>query len=101
MPDVELQGTIVARDPGSPLEINPSPHEGLYLQTDDGRLLELVVNNMATQMAIDYMWRNSRGAFEAYLGQRVTLRGYLSRNTLYSAAIAGPLPDASDEPLFV
>jgi hypothetical protein len=98
MPETELQGTIVAQDPDNPLGISPSAHDGLYLHTDDGKLLELVTNHMATQMSVDYMWRKSRSAFEAYLGQRVTVRGYLSRRTIYSAAITEP--DVSDIPLF-
>jgi hypothetical protein len=92
MPDVELQGVVVAQDPNNPLPSEPSSFDGLYLQTDDGRLLELVGDSMATQMPIDVMWRRSRGEFEVFLGQQVTVQGYLSRRTIYSARIKEPLP---------
>jgi len=98
MPDIELQGVVVAQDPANPLSIEASPHDGLYLQTDDGRLLELIRDSMATQVSIDYMWRRSRHSFEAYLGQRVSVRGYLSRRTLYSAMVTDPLPDGAKGP---
>ena len=99
MPDIELQGVVVAQDPDNPLSIEASPHDGLYLRTDDGRLLELVRNNMATQMSIEYMWRQSRQSFEAYLGQHVTVQGYLSRRTIYSARVTDPLPEPLKGPL--
>jgi len=99
MPDVELQGVVVAKDPKNPLPSEPSSSDGLYLQTDDGRLLELIGDSMATQMPIDVMWQRSREEFEAYLGQRVTVQGYLSRRTLYSARVKEPLRGGSDSPL--
>ena len=99
MPDVELQGVVVAQDANNPLLSEPSKFDGLYLQTEDGRLLELIGDSMATQMSIDIMWRRSRIEFEAFLGQRVTMHGYLSRRTLYSARVKEQLQGASEDPL--
>jgi hypothetical protein len=99
MPEVELEGVVVAKDPNRFTPSEPSPFDGLYLHTDDGRLLELVGDSMATQMSIEMMWRRSRREFEMCLGQRVTVQGYLSRRTLYSARVKEPMPGGSDGPL--
>jgi hypothetical protein len=99
MPDIELQGVIVTQGPDNPLAVEASPHDGLYLQTDDGRLLELIRDSMAAQVSIDFMWRRSRHYFEPYLNKRVTVSGYLSRRTIYSANIRDPLPEPPAGPL--
>jgi hypothetical protein len=96
MPDVELQGVVVAQDSPDPLPVKASPHDGLYLQTDDGRMLELIDNSMAAQMPVHVMWRQSRARFETYLGQRVTVQGYLVRRTVYSARVIEPLAGNSE-----
>jgi hypothetical protein len=62
-------------------------HDGLYLKTDDGRLLELVAGSMAQQIPVEMMWRQSRKHFEPFLGQQVTVQGYLSRRTIYGALV--------------
>jgi hypothetical protein len=93
MPNVEMQGVVVAQDLNDPLPSDLSPHAGLYLQTDDGLLIELVGGSMVEQRSVESMWQESRRDFEAYLGQRVTVQGYLSRRTLYGAHVTEPLPD--------
>lgn len=90
MPDCTLEGVVVDQAPDQPA---PAPRDGLYLALDDGRVIELVTYSMPTQMALDYMWRLSRPAFEGLLGQRATMTGYLSRRTLYSARVVIPAAD--------
>ena len=94
MADAELQGIVVTHDPKGDLLVPPSVADGLYLQTDDGRLIELITLSMPTQMPIEVMWRQSRRHFEPYLGQRITVQGYLSRRQLYSARIIQPAAPA-------
>jgi hypothetical protein len=86
MPNIELTGIIVDFDPNSPVKAAPST-DGLYLQTDGGKLIELITDFMARQISVGVMWRESRGDFEPYLGKQVTVGGYLSGRTLYSAHI--------------
>jgi hypothetical protein len=88
VPDAELQGTVVTHDPKGVVPLSAA--DGLYLHTDDGRLLELISHAMPTQMPIEVMWRQSRGDFEPYLGQRITVKGYLSRRQIYSAEVIAP-----------
>lgn len=86
MPQIELTGTVVEQDSNSPFEMDTS-HDGLYLKTDDGRLLELVTGSMAQQIPVEMMWRQSRKHFEPFLGQTVTVQGYLSSRTIYGAMV--------------
>jgi hypothetical protein len=83
--EVTLNGTIVEKDPASPLPANPD--DGLYLFTDDHRLLALVVDFMATQASTKYLHQRCRPDFEPHLGKKVTVTGYLSGRTLWSAVI--------------
>jgi hypothetical protein len=83
--EVTLNGTVVAQDTASPLPAKPN--SGLYLLTEDHQLLALVTDFMATQASTEYLRERSRPGFEAYLGKKVTVRGYLSGNTLWSATV--------------
>jgi hypothetical protein len=94
MPEATLTGVVVAQQPGDEQVIPPSPHDGLYLFTDDGRLIALVRDAMYVQMSWDYIWRHSRPVFEPLLGQHATIQGYLSRRTLYGAAVV--IPESHD-----
>lgn len=89
MSDAILTGVVVAQEPGDHLGV-ASPHDGLYLLTDEGRMITLVRHAMYVQMPIEQLWRRSRASFEALLGQRITVQGYLSRRTLYSASVVAP-----------
>ena len=80
-----FSGTIVEKDPKSPFPVNPG--DGLYLLTEDGRVLALVTGNMAAQMPLDMLHRTTRSTFEPYIGKSITIKGYLSGSTLYSAII--------------
>lgn len=90
MAEETLTGVVVAQQPGDENGIAASPHDGLYLLTDDGQLIALVRHAMYVQMSWEHIWRRSRSTFEALLGQRATIQGYLSRRTLYSAAVVTP-----------
>lgn len=83
--EVTLSGTVVEHDPDSPLPVGTN--EGLYLYTQDRRLLALVTDFMATQASLEYLHGRSRTAFEPHLGRTVTVSGYLSGSTLWSATI--------------
>jgi hypothetical protein len=83
--ETTLVGTVVAQAPDSPFPA--SPNDGLYLMTEEGNLLRLVTAHIAAQMPIDMLHRQSRSSFEAMLGERVTVRGYLSKSTLYGAIL--------------
>ena len=56
--EATLHGTIVEKDPASPLPAKP--HDGLYLLTEDHRLLALVTDFMATQASTEYLHERSR-----------------------------------------
>ena len=86
MPNVELTGTVVDHDPNAPIQAAQTT-DGLYLQTDDGNLVQLVTDFMARQTSIAVMWSESREDFEPYLGKRITVAGYRSGRTLYSAVV--------------
>ena len=81
--EVTLNGTIVEKDPASPLP--PKPNGGLYLYTDADQFLALVTDFMATQASTEFLHERSRSAFESHLGRKVNVRGYLSGRTLWSA----------------
>jgi hypothetical protein len=83
--EVTLTDTIVEKDPSSPLPANPN--DGLYLFTEDHRLLALVTDFMATQASTEYLHQRCRSDFEPHLGKKVTVNGYLSGRTLWSATI--------------
>lgn len=83
--EVTLNGTIVEKDPASPLPAKPN--DGLYLFTEDHQLLALVTDFMATQASTEYLHERSRPDFESYLGKKITVKGYLSGSTLWSAMI--------------
>jgi hypothetical protein len=83
--EVTLTGTIVEKDPASPLPANPN--NGLYLFTEDRRLLALVTDFMATQASTEYLHQRCRPDFEPHLGKKVTVKAYQSGRTLWSAAI--------------
>ncbi|HEY5809169.1 MAG TPA: hypothetical protein VIT67_14445 [Povalibacter sp.] len=89
MVDTTLTGIVVTHEPGNDLGIVPS-HGGLYLLTDEGRMISLVRHAMYVQMSVDQLRLRSRASFEALLGQRVTVQGYLSGRTLYSATVMAP-----------
>jgi hypothetical protein len=92
--EVTLQGRITE---GEQLGGSPAPAtEGLYLQTENGKRLELINTSMATQMPTDMLHRQSRPAFEPYLGQTVTISGYQSGGVLWNAAIENPSPHEDD-----
>ena len=78
--EVTLKGTIVEKDPAQ-------SNDGLYLFTDDHQLLALITDFMATQASTEYLHARSRPNFESYLGKEVTVKGYLSGRTLWSAMI--------------
>ena len=82
--DTQLTGVVTDKDAGG----IPSD-KGLYLRTDDGKHVELISGSMAQQLSLAMMWAQSRQDFEASLGQRVTVQGYLSRGRLYSATPLG------------
>ena len=65
----------------------PSPIAGLYLKTEDGERLALVAGDMDTMVAPDILHRESRPAFEPFLGQTVAVSGLISGHTIWSAAI--------------
>jgi hypothetical protein len=96
MPNSVLEGVVVDGATQNSQLGAANVHDGLYLQTDDGRLIELIRHAMPTQMPIDVMWRQSRRSFEPLLGQRATIEGYLSRRTLYSARVVSPLASAPE-----
>lgn len=83
--NVRLNGTIVEKDPESPF--GASPNDGLYLLTGDQQVLALVTDYIATQMPIEQLHRQSRATFEPYIGKKVSVEGYLSGGTLWSAMI--------------
>ena len=78
-------GIVVDKDPNSPFP--PIPNDGLYLLTEDNQLYRLVTQFMAAQLPIDVLHRQSRSDFEPYLGQKVTVNGYFSGSTIFSANI--------------
>lgn len=86
MPDVELKGIVVEQDPDGTFKTDTS-YNGLYLKTNDGRLLKLIGGSMMQQTPVDMMWAQSRQRFEPFLGQQVTVKGYLSGRTIYSAIV--------------
>lgn len=65
----------------------PSPSAGLYLKTEDGERLALVVGSMEAQVPVDILHRQSRPAFEEYLGQTVPVSGLISGHTIWNARI--------------
>jgi hypothetical protein len=85
--EVTLNGTVVEKGPASPL--STKPNKGLYLLTEDHQLISLVTDFMATQAPTEYLHERSRPDFEPYLGKKVTVKGYLSGSTLWSATIIG------------
>lgn len=92
---VTLKGTVIE---GKLLDGSPaSANEGLYLQTENGEQLELINSSMATQMPSDMLHRQSRSAFEPFLGQTITVSGYQSTGAIWNAMIedAPPLEDTS------
>jgi hypothetical protein len=82
---VTLKGTVVDKDPATPLPARPD--DGLYLLTENNQLLALITDSMAAQMPIDLLHTQSRPDFEPYLGKKVTVEGYASGDSLYSARI--------------
>jgi hypothetical protein len=100
MAEATLSGVVVAQQPGDEIGIAPSPNDGLYLLTDDGQLIALVRDAMYVQMSWEHIWRRSRPVFEPLLGQHATIQGYLSRRTLYGAAVVTPAAhDSTVDPL--
>ena len=97
MPNSVLEGVVVEGALQDSQLGSQNVQDGLYLQTDDGRLIELVRHAMPTQMPIDVMWRQSRRTFERLIGQRATIEGYLSRRTLYSARVLSPLSSSAED----
>ncbi len=90
-----LKGTVIEGKlfDGSPA----SEYDGLYLQTENGEQLELINSSMATQMPTDMLHRQSRPAFEPFLGQTITVSGYKSGGAIWNAMIedAPALEDTS------
>jgi hypothetical protein len=79
-------GVVVDKDPSSPFETD-TKNDGLYLQTEDGQLLQLVKDHPAVQVPVDVVWRRSRALYEPLLGKKVTVEGHRSHSTIFSAIV--------------
>ena len=78
-----LVGNVVSQDADA----------GLYLQTDDGRLLALIAENMATSIPPDAAHAQGRASFEPFLGERVHATGHDAGDTLWSAVVELQTPE--------
>jgi hypothetical protein len=65
----------------------PSAYGGLYLITEDGERLALVAGSMDTMVAPDILHRESRPAFEPFLGQTIAVSGLICGHTLWDAKV--------------
>jgi len=65
----------------------PSPSAGLFLKTADGERLALVAGSMEAQVPADILHRQSRPAFEDFLGQTVAVSGLISGHTIWNAKV--------------
>ena len=65
----------------------PSPNAGLYLKTADGERLALVAGSMEAQVPPDILHRQSRPAFEDFLGKTVAVSGLISGHTIWNAKV--------------
>lgn len=65
----------------------PSSNAGLYLKIKDGERLALVAGSMEAQVPADILHRQSRPAFEEFLGRTVECSGLISGHTLWDARV--------------
>jgi hypothetical protein len=93
MQTLEITSTIADHDPRTSLLQSNGLH-GLFLLTDEGQLLELIAESIAQGIPFEQLWHDSRRQFASFVGARVTVRGYLTSDTLYNAK--GPDITASD-----
>lgn len=77
MDEPRLIGTVVERDGAV----------GLYLRTDDGRLLALVADTMVVSIRPEFAHAQCRRDYEPFLGKRVQARGHDAGDTLWSAVV--------------
>ena len=78
------EGTVVERDPDSPLHLVGG---GLFLRTEDGRMLRLIAGRVSESAPADYLHRVSRWRYARYLGQKVRVVGHPMFWTIWCAEI--------------
>ena len=87
--EMTVKGKIVEAE--SLVGEEPSAGAGLYLKTKDGERLALVAAGMETQVPPDILHRQSRPAFEDFLGRAVAISGLISGHTIWSAKVEASL----------
>lgn len=88
MAEETIEGTVVTHDPNAPFA--PDPHDGLYLITDDGRLLALVAARPFIQVPFDVAHRQGCPAFEPFIGKKVRVKGFRTGSTVWGAFVLEP-----------